>query len=35
MASPVPGLPTGLSVATYDSYADAQRAVDHFEQLLR
>jgi hypothetical protein len=29
MASPVPGLPTGLSVASYDSYADAQRAVDH------
>ena len=29
MASPVPGLPTGLSVGTYDSYADAQRAVDH------
>ncbi len=29
MASPVPGLPTGLSVATYDSYSDAQRAVDH------
>ncbi|HET6685033.1 MAG TPA: general stress protein [Jiangellaceae bacterium] len=29
MASPVPGLPTGLSVGTYDTYADAQRAVDH------
>ena len=29
MASPVPGLPTGLSVGTYDSYADAQKAVDH------
>ena len=29
MVSPVPGLPTGLSVATYDSYADAQKAVDH------
>jgi hypothetical protein len=29
MASAVPGLPTGLSVGTYDTYADAQRAVDH------
>jgi hypothetical protein len=29
MVSPVPGLPTGLSVGTYDTYADAQRAVDH------
>ena len=29
MVSPVPGLPTGLSVGTYDSYADAQKAVDH------
>ena len=29
MASPVPGLPTGLSVGTYDTYADAQRAVDY------
>jgi hypothetical protein len=29
MASPVPGLPTGLSVGTFDSYADAQRAVDY------
>jgi len=29
MASPVPGLPTGLSVGTYDTYAEAQRAVDH------
>jgi hypothetical protein len=29
MASPVPGLPTGLSVGTYDTYADAQKAVDH------
>lgn len=29
MASPVPGLPTGLSVGTYDTYEQAQRAVDH------
>jgi hypothetical protein len=29
MVSPVPGLPTGLSVGTFDTYADAQRAVDH------
>ncbi|MBD0291959.1 MAG: magnesium transporter [Jiangellaceae bacterium] len=29
MASPVPGLPTGLPVGTYDTYADAQRAVDY------
>jgi len=29
MASAVPGLPTGLSVGTFDTYADAQRAVDH------
>jgi hypothetical protein len=29
MASPVPGLPTGLSVGTFDSYTDAQQAVDH------
>jgi hypothetical protein len=29
MASPVPGLPTGLSVGTFDTYAEAQRAVDH------
>jgi hypothetical protein len=29
MASPVPGLPTGLSVGTYDSYTVAQTAVDH------
>ena len=29
MASPVPGLPTGLSVGTYDTYADAQKAVDY------
>jgi hypothetical protein len=29
MASPVPGLPHGLSVGTYDSYEDAQRAVDY------
>jgi len=29
MASPVPGLPTGLSVGTYDSYTQAQAAVDH------
>lgn len=29
MASPVPGLPHGLSVGTYDSYDEAQRAVDY------
>lgn len=29
MASPVPGLPHGLSVGRYDSYEDAQRAVDY------
>ncbi len=29
MASPVPGLPHGLSVGTYDSYEEAQRAVDY------
>lgn len=29
MASPVPGLPTGQVVGTYDSYTDAQRAVDY------
>ncbi|AYY11941.1 hypothetical protein EF847_03675 [Actinobacteria bacterium YIM 96077] len=29
MASPVPGLPTGMVVGTYDEYADAQRAVDY------
>ena len=29
MVSPVPGLPTGLSVGTFDTYADAQRAVDY------
>lgn len=29
MASPVPGLPHGLSVGTYDSYQEAQRAVDY------
>jgi hypothetical protein len=29
MVSPVPGLPTGMVVATYDDYAAAQHAVDH------
>ena len=29
MASPVPGLPHGLSVGTFDSYEAAQRAVDY------
>jgi hypothetical protein len=29
MLSPVPGLPTGQVVATYDGYVEAQRAVDH------
>lgn len=29
MASPVPGLPTGQVVGTYDTYADAQKAVDY------
>lgn len=29
MASPVPGLPTGQVVATYDVYPKAQRAVDY------
>ncbi len=29
MAAAIPGLPTGQSVATYDTYADAQRAVDY------
>lgn len=29
MVSPVPGLPTGLIVGTYDAYPDAQRAVDY------
>lgn len=29
MASPVPGLPHGLSVGTYDTYQEAQRAVDY------
>ncbi|NEE04115.1 general stress protein [Phytoactinopolyspora halotolerans] len=29
MVSPVPGLPTGLVVGTYDEYPDAQRAVDY------
>ncbi len=29
MASPVPGLPHGLSVGTYDTYEEAQRAVDY------
>lgn len=29
MVSPVPGLPTGLVVGTYDDYPVAQRAVDY------
>lgn len=29
MVSPVPGLPTGLVVGTYDDYVSAQRAVDY------
>lgn len=29
MASPVPGLPTGQVVGTYDTYPDAQKAVDY------
>lgn len=29
MASPVPSLPTGLSVGTYDTYEQAQQAVDY------
>lgn len=29
MASPVPGLPHGLSVGQYDTYEQAQRAVDY------
>lgn len=29
MASPIPGLPTGQVVGTYDDYPSAQRAVDH------
>lgn len=29
MVSPVPGLPTGLIVGTYDAYPEAQRAVDY------
>lgn len=29
MVSPVPGLPTGLVVGTYDDYPAAQRAVDY------
>ncbi len=29
MADTIPGLPTGQSVATYDRYEDAQRAVDY------
>jgi hypothetical protein len=29
MASPVPGLPHGLSVGRYDTYDEAQRAVDY------
>lgn len=29
MVSPVPGLPTGQVVGTYDSYQGAQRAVDY------
>lgn len=29
MVSPVPGLPTGQVVATYEGYDAAQRAVDH------
>jgi hypothetical protein len=29
MASPVPSLPTGLSVGSYDTYEEAQRAVDY------
>ncbi|WP_166349850.1 general stress protein [Phytoactinopolyspora limicola] len=29
MVSPVPGLPTGMVVGTYDAYEQAQRAVDY------
>ncbi|NIS30548.1 MAG: magnesium transporter, partial [Actinobacteria bacterium] len=29
MSSPVPGLPHGLSIGKYDTYEQAQRAVDY------